>query len=344
MGAVNANTNHANMETSDNIDIKPMHGTILQEPDNISLMTAGNSEHLGLLMPKTFKAPLEILFEVTTVCNLSCRHCFNMSGTEGAAFNEPVFERLVNEIIDLQPLRCCFSGGEPFIFSDKVFPAALKMRKSGIQTSVITNGWFVTKDTVPKILESFTGVQVSLDGPTKEIHDSIRNTGGSFQRAVNAISLLSGSVRNFRVAHAATSVNYMYLPELASLLVKMGVKNLVIQPAAMSGRMKMNRDLCLVGGMFHEFAGIVAKTRLACAGKLKIDVVEPVMAARRNIIHKDSPNQQMYISAGGNVASNPFIPVPAGNYNEKSLYEIWKEGLEDYYHRKDVREYLFNIL
>lgn len=337
-------TSYVNMRAADNIDIRPMHSADIGAPDYVDIKTAGNSEYRRSFIPKTFSAPLEILFEVTAVCNLSCLHCYNMSETKGTAFSESVFERIVNEIIDLQPLRCCFSGGEPFIYSDKVFPAALKMRKSGIQTSVVTNGWFVSKDIITLISESFAGIQVSIDGPTKEIHDKIRNTEGSFQRAVNAIGLLSGSVKNLKVAHAATSINYMCLPELASFLVKIGVKNLVIQPVSMSGRMRMNKDLCLTGEMFHELVEIVAKTRLAYEEILRIDVVEPIMAARRNIFHKNAPNQQMYISADGAVASNPFIPVPAGNYNEKSLHEIWKDGLENYYRREDVKEYLLKIL
>lgn len=293
-------------------------------------------------VPKTFVAPLEILFEISTSCNLSCLHCYNMSNSEERHFNESLLERLVNEIIDMQPLRCCFSGGEPFIFPDKILSAARKMRKSGILTSTVTNGWFITNDIVPMISESFVGVQVSIDGATKEIHDKIRNKKGSFDRAVNAIGLLSGNVRILQTAHAATSINYMQLPDLASFLADKGITHLVIQPVVLQGRTRINPDLCLTDEMLHRLVELVAEARLTYAGTLKIDMVDPVQAAKRNILYKEAPNQQMYISASGDIASNPFIPIYAGNYNYESLQEIWRDGLEKYYFREDVRDFLLN--
>lgn len=304
--------------------------------------TTGVLEVNPLYIPRSFIAPLEILFEISTICNMSCRHCYNQSSSKGTVFNESLFERLVDEIIHLQPLRCCFSGGEPFIFSGKILPAAYKMRRSGILTSAVTNGWFITNSILPMISESFVGIQVIIDGATKEIHDKVRGRKGAFERAVNALDLLTGKVQYLQVAHAATSLSYLQTPEVALFLTEKGIERLVIQPIAMQGRSRQNPDLGLTDDMLHKLVELVAKARITHANTLQIDLVAPLQAIRRNIFFKKSPNQQMYISSTGEVGGNPFIPVYVGNCREKSLREIWRDGVENYYSRKEVFDYLLN--
>lgn len=325
--------------TNNFTESKPGFKIINRRP---GLRTRDMLEFAHVHAPGTFAAPLEILFEISTICNMSCLHCYNESCPEGTDFNELLFECLVNEIIDMQPLRCCFSGGEPFIYSGKILPAALKMRKSGILTSVVTNGWFITSDIVPMISRSFVGIQVSIDGATKRIHDKLRNKEGSFERALDAIHLLSGNVKHLQAAHAATSINYMQFPDLVSLLFDKGITHVVVQPLTMQGRARLNPDLYLTDEMLHELVELVAKARLTYGDKLEIDFVEPVQAVKRNILYNKAPNQQMYISAGGYVASNPFIPVFTGNCNDKHLYEIWRDSLERYYLREDVMSFLLD--
>ena len=188
------------------------------------------------LLPKSFAAPLDILLEVTKQCNLSCNHCFNESGNLEDSIDKVAFNHLVNQIINLQPITCCFSGGEPFLFPDIVLSSAVKMRESGILTSAVSNGWFISNKLLPKLIDSFYGMQVSLDGASDKTHDKIRNKKGSFQHATTALKLLVGKITSLQVAFVVNSLNYNEINALLLLLSDIGITHLVIQPIVQQGK------------------------------------------------------------------------------------------------------------
>jgi len=318
-------------------------GSIINTENPIVSGVIDTSTSKYSLLPRTFIAPLDILFEVSTICNFTCLHCYNTSHPQGITFDEATFNRLIDEIIELQPIRCCFSGGEPFLLPDRILQAALRMRKSGILTSSITNGWAISRDLVPAIADSFVGIQVSIDSATEEIHDTIRNEKGAFKRAVHALEILSGKIAHLHAACVATSMNYQQLPALASLLVSIGISHLSIQPIALQGRAKYRPDLGLNSTMLHVLVELVAEARVNLADKLKLDILDPFESAKRHLVPRRIPNQQMYIAANGDVFCIPFIPVKIGNCKEKSLRQNWNDGLDTYFQQQTVKKFLDSL-
>jgi MoaA/NifB/PqqE/SkfB family radical SAM enzyme len=79
------------------------------------------------------------------------------------------------------------AGGEIFLRKDLI--EIFRFSKTiDLVPQINTNGWLVNKKLASEIVESGVGiVNFSVDGSTKEVHDKIRGTKGSFDRINNAI-------------------------------------------------------------------------------------------------------------------------------------------------------------
>lgn len=305
-------------------------------------------QNLGILLPNTFVAPLHIIWEISRQCNLSCIHCYNNSNSEWSAPDEKIFRHLTDEIINLQPVDCCFTGGEPFLFTELLLPSAKKMRIHNILTYAITNGWPITDELIPKIADSFFGIKVSLDAASEQIHDKMRNKKDSFRRAVDALKKLVGKVSYLGVIFTATLINYRELSPLVSLLTDIGIPRLLVVSAVMEGRARLSTDLGLTGKAYHDFIELVAKARnTAFSEKIRIDIMDPIQFDKNSVLNlfnrKRNPNQQMYIAATGEVYCSPFIPITAGNIEKKSLQDIWKDGLDRFNYNLEVKRFIESL-
>jgi MoaA/NifB/PqqE/SkfB family radical SAM enzyme len=127
-----------------------------------------------------------ISINVTARCNLRCRLCCNLD----ARTPPPQVELSAGEIIgfldSIRPLLaadCSLAllGGEPLLCPEKTLELAQYGRRKGLQTIVSTNGHYVTDDFAAGARRRKLEVQVSLDGPSAEMHDLVRGPGAYTQ-------------------------------------------------------------------------------------------------------------------------------------------------------------------
>lgn len=142
--------------------------------------------------------PLQFIFFVTSRCNLRCRHCFYWRQLG----KEPKDELTLNEIekfvksSQLNLLWLSLTGGEPFLRPDlpKIAEAFCRYGKV-INLSIPTNGQLkeetfeATKEILKSCLNTYVLVSVSFEGSQK-IHDKIRNSKGSFNKAISTFTKL----------------------------------------------------------------------------------------------------------------------------------------------------------
>ncbi|WP_217912918.1 radical SAM protein [Miltoncostaea marina] len=109
-------------------------------------------------------------------CNLSCAHCYSMSGPRARAAL-PV-RAIVGALEDCAALgygTVAVSGGEPLLFAD--LPALLDgARAAGLRTTVTTNGTLLDARRLDLLAGRVDVLAVSLDGPP-DLHDRIRGRG-----------------------------------------------------------------------------------------------------------------------------------------------------------------------
>jgi mycofactocin radical SAM maturase len=186
-------------------------------------------------------APVNVTWEVTSRCNLSCIHC--LSGSGRAEERELTFDQclgLIDQLAEHKIFQVNFGGGEPFIRED--FLSILDAcHRAGLVTCISTNGTLLDDP----VLEFFRGrellyLQVSLDGGTPTTNDPIRGKG-TFKRIIGNIDRLSRRGIPFSINMVLTRLNFPEISSLYSLAKGYGAK-LRISRFRPSGRGKDSWD------------------------------------------------------------------------------------------------------
>jgi mycofactocin radical SAM maturase len=182
-------------------------------------------------------APVNLTWEITHLCNLSCIHCLSSSGRETAG--ELGLEEcisIVDQLAALKVFEINFGGGEPLL-KDYFLTLLNYIHEKGMVTCISTNGTVLNDEAVA----CFTGnplvnIQVSLDGATAEVNDRIRGQG-TFQRILKGIERLANRDISLSISTVVTSVNFPQLGQLKELAGSFGAR-LRVSRFRPSGRAK----------------------------------------------------------------------------------------------------------
>ncbi len=164
---------------------------------------------------------------VTNDCNLRCTHCYVSSGDFVPAREMALDEmfRVVNEARELGVSRFQVTGGEPFMVKGIYDLIAHITAESDMV--VLTNGMFLTPRNIARIQEvkgpGKLSFQISIDGPTAELHNAIRGKG-AFEVTMRHIPLLMAAGFNVTVSTAVSTHTADHMPEMTRLVASLGVK------------------------------------------------------------------------------------------------------------------------
>ena len=138
------------------------------------------------------RTPRSLDLEITHNCNLRCKYCSYYSSPGDVSKDLPAWEWLVffEELNQCAVTNLTLTGGEAFYRKDLI-SIINGIVKNRMRFTILSNGTLVTEKLAEFIAS--TGrcdiVQVSIDGPDPESHDSICGKG-SFMKAINGIRIL----------------------------------------------------------------------------------------------------------------------------------------------------------
>lgn len=175
--------------------------------------------------PTHGKADLRLVaWEVTRNCNLSCIHC-RASATHGPYTGELDTEtsfRIIDEIATIGSPIVILTGGEPLLRSD-IFEIASYGTKKGLKMVMAPNGTLLTEYKAKKMSDSgIKRISISLDGATKESHDTFRGVEGAFDGAVNGARIAREAGIEFQINTTITQKNLDQIPAIQDIAVKLG--------------------------------------------------------------------------------------------------------------------------
>lgn len=141
---------------------------------------------------KVMRTPRTLDLEITSRCNASCSYCYylNNPGVDYSDLPTETWLALFAELARCQVMSVVLCGGEPLMRNDflQLVDAIVDNR---MRFTLLTNGSLLTPQ-IARHLES-TGrcdqVQVSLDGSTARVHETLRGPG-TFAPALAAVRLL----------------------------------------------------------------------------------------------------------------------------------------------------------
>jgi len=183
----------------------------------------------GITRPYRTPAPFLVVWNYTNACNLRCKHCYQRA-------DKPTLDEMttkerfavVDQLDENNVSALAFSGGEPLMRKD-LYKVARYAYDKGLYVSVATNGTILTKDVAIRLKNSGVSyVEISLDGATKETHESFRGVKGCFEKTLRGIRNSVEAGIYTCIATTATKHNLNEIPKIIDLAKKIGVKRVVV--------------------------------------------------------------------------------------------------------------------
>jgi len=117
-----------------------------------------------------------------------------------------------------------FTGGEVTLRKD-IFEIIRDAKAIGYQVHIQTNGRMLAyKDFCNDLIKAGADIfLISIHGHTSKLHDSLTMAEGSFEQTVMGIRNILYAGKSMATNTVITQDNYRYLPDIAKLLVSLGV-------------------------------------------------------------------------------------------------------------------------
>lgn len=208
-------------------------------------------------------APVNVTWEMTYACNLSCIHCLSDSGKKSVfELTTEQCRALIDQMATNRVFQLNIGGGEPFLRSD--FLDVMEYAHSyDIVTCISTNGTLITNEAVDRLNRNLVYVQVSVDGACESSNDTIRGRG-SFRSAMRAIEMLTKRGIEVSINTVLTRLSFSELDALSRLAASVGAK-LRVSRFRPSGRGKKSwNDLNVTKAQMIVFSESINRWRIAC--------------------------------------------------------------------------------
>jgi len=164
-----------------------------------------------------------ITFELTSRCNLNCKHCMRDRSLKNDL--EPkLIARVLKELKPYGISKVAFTGGEPLLHPhfQKIVESVVRQ---GFVFSFVSNGIelprFADFLARPAVKEKIERICISIDGADAEIHDRVRGRG-TWKKAMAGVLALKSRGIPFAVKFTLNTQNHTQLEEMILLAGKLG--------------------------------------------------------------------------------------------------------------------------
>ena len=285
--------------------------------------------------------PLNYLFwECTLNCNFLCDHCGSRAGNVDYSSSQLSTEEIkktfqeIADAFDSNKIMLAITGGEPLLRSD-IFEVMEYAHELGFNWGMVTNGYFVNKDTVERMKKSgMSTVVVSIDG-IGEVHDGFRHMPGSYERAINAINLMKQAafIQDLQITTSIHQGNFFQLEEMYDTFLQLDISSWRVMNVDSIGRAENNEGMLLKPDQLKGLLEFIRNKRhknkkveikYGCAGFLGYD------------LEKETRNHYFFCSTGittasilhnGDIFVCPNVPrrpeLIQGNVRTDSFIEVW---------------------
>lgn len=187
----------------------------------------------AVLNARAYK-PLYVKIKVFYGCNLKCEMCNHWRDTREPPVTAERFKEVITELSSMGTKKIHISGGEPMLRPQ--IPDFVTLASSlGIKVTMTTNGTLITKEKAKRLVEGgLRGVNISIDSPSRKMHEKIRGVEGAFKSTVKAVQLFNRYKHKgkltIRINTVVSRTNYQTLASLPDLAHELGADGINLIP------------------------------------------------------------------------------------------------------------------
>ncbi|MCM8773922.1 MAG: glycosyltransferase [Candidatus Omnitrophica bacterium] len=309
-----------------------------------------------------WSGPYKINLLLTDNCNLQCKSCWRASLVN--KFDSSEYEVSDKRLIDLVnegkemgvKLWQLSGGGEPLVRKNLCLAIMEKIKSSGMEGELTTNGTLFTKEDIKLLVEiNWDKIIISLDGPDAETNDFLRPPAGTFAKISEVLHYFSYFKKllltelPYIIIHCVISkANFEKIVDMVKFASSQGVNgisfNLIRKENQFCGNLLIDTEE-EIQSIINQLAiakNIVYDSKLwnnldtlinFCLKKTKVFNYQKKIRTSDNIIEGDKikwlkvycyqPWYYMLIEVKGNVSICCLLPPFPDNIKDKSLKEIW---------------------
>lgn len=281
-------------------------------------------------MSNYLSAPNAVIWDITSRCNLQCRHCYVEADAQRT--EEPSFEKaiaIIDQLRKAKVFRLSFSGGEPLLRNDLY--ELLQYASQFFPVELATNGLLLTEEAALKLKAARVSVvQMSMDG-LEHAHDYLRGRKGAFNRLVEATKILKKVKIPFGVTTVIYKKNASQIKEVIELAESLGAFTIRFYRLIYTGRGEELSSLDLTPSEY--------KKALEQVYNYKGNIYAVADEAFGFLLHgQENPHQWVGCQAGRTVAgikaNGQVVPCPmfedpifyCGKVPDEDFATIWKES------------------
>ena len=285
-------------------------------------------------MNKDVTPLLAVWFNITSACNLKCKHCFIGGGKNTPnELSVKEMEGLFDSFLKVQGeerIELDITGGEPLIRKDLIDILEL-CKKYNFKTRVITNGLLLTPDLCVFLANNNIPVLISLDGPTAEFHDAIRGVG-TFDKTCENIRIAVSKGVSVALGMTLYSKNQNQVDSFISLAKNLNVSKVNFSLLNTIGNASDNNlipaDNYKILQHLLDLATKDKQTRILLSGGYLTRMVSSVFLPIRTDCCGSGINT-CSIGSNGEVYPCPSFQTErfsAGNIRDTNFEKIWNES------------------
>jgi len=264
----------------------------------------------------------KLQIELTSKCNLRCKHCYFYEDKKSKDTYELPFSKIkdiVDEVKRMGAEVISLTGGEPFMRND-IYDVLTYIESKNMAIVILTNGTLIDQKVAQKI-STFKNlyVTISLDGP-QSAHERLRGVKGCFDKTLDAIRHLLSVGLTPQINLTLNRETLGGSSELVTILKRLGLqKPPRIGIALNLGRASENNESITIGEFAKEFE-TYWKAVISVFGFEKY----PVRTQKtRNCGVGD---ESLVITSEGNIVPCPPLnrePFILGNVYHKRISDVW---------------------
>jgi len=189
-----------------------------------------------------------ITFEVTSVCNLKCRYCYNVwkipetTGFEHFNSYKQARQTLKRLFKIAQVEHVTFTGGEPFL-AERFNELVLFTRLQKKSVAIISNGNIAKSEDYKQMLDLGVNLfEIPLHSPTAEAHDFMTNTHGSWSKSLESIRALVKLKAYVVAVIVVTKANFNLVSETLQFLKNEGIDRVMLNRFNIGGQGIVDKD------------------------------------------------------------------------------------------------------
>lgn len=207
----------------------------------------------------------DLMFYITTDCNLRCKHCYvGESKEEKAEFSRKEAIDILEHFGEKGLERLTFLGGEPTIhpnISELIKIASnFDIREKRMTTNGIDSSFLESIDHI-----DLDHISFSLDGHRPELHEYIRGAG-TFKKTINSIKEAQGKGFDTRVTYTVNGINLPFVEEGLSFFHELGVNTVNFHLTSMIGTAAENNQLYVSPSQWRSLRNRLLQPRKGLEG------------------------------------------------------------------------------